>query len=189
MITVLSILFGVLCMPCKYSRAFVPTSPNSIRNFAIRNAISKSALLACNENDANTKFSGYAFDRRCALNALFSTATLLTSNLANADDTFESIAERASRISKSVEEEEEKTKPIVTTATEQPNDSRTVYDFSLPVAGEQISFSDLIHQEFIPQEEGIPDQVKVKAILVVNIKQDDPIARKNIAEFISLASK
>ena len=30
---------------------------------------------------------------------------------------------------------------------------------------------------------------KVKAILVVNMKQDDPIARKNIPELISLASK
>ena len=34
-----------------------------------------------------------------------------------------------------------------------------------------------------------PDGTAVMAILVVNIKQDDPIARQNIPELIALASK
>jgi hypothetical protein len=54
-------------------------------------------------------------------------------------------------------------------------------DFTVPVAGEIVSFGDLVKQN--------EAKTKVKAILVVNIKQDDPIARKNIPEFISLASK
>lgn len=65
-----------------------------------------------------------------------------------------------------------------------------------------LPFDKLIGQEFTETSvvvkasaEGEEDRTvvkkdaKVKAILVVNMKQDDPIARKNIPELISLASK
>ena len=91
---------------------------------------------------------------------------------------FSTIASRAAKISQAIDEEKESSaapapKPIP--------DGRTAYDFSLPVAGETVSFGDLVKQN--------EDKSKAKAILVVNIKQDDPVARKNIPEFISLASK
>jgi hypothetical protein len=56
-------------------------------------------------------------------------------------------------------------------------DTRTIYDFSLPIAGDSFDIKNLVQKD------------TVKAILVVNIKQDDPIARKNIPELIALASK
>jgi len=77
------------------------------------------------------------------------------------------------------------------------SDSRSAYDFSLPVAGKSIPFREFIKQENI-ESGGESDEEKktktkkgvlVKAILVVNMKQDDPIARKNIPELISLAAK
>lgn len=126
-----------------------------------------------------------------------------TSALAEEDDEgFASIAARAAKISKLVEAEEankDKEKLAAAAAV----DPRTVYDFSLPFAGESIPFQTAIKQEFyttrteIPAgpEEGAEAKViekkdaKVKAILVVNIKQDDPIARRNIPELITLAAK
>mmetsp|Transcript_19144 Transcript_19144/g.28675 ORF Transcript_19144/g.28675 Transcript_19144/m.28675 type:complete len:295 (+) Transcript_19144:144-1028(+) len=123
------------------------------------------------------------------------TATLSVGG-ASADEGFESIAARAANIAKIVEAEE------AIKDQEKENeakiaDSRTVYDFSVPVAGVNVPFMDLIKQEFITTElpgenegEVIKNtQAKVKAILVVNIKQDDPIARRNIPELISLAAK
>jgi hypothetical protein len=63
--------------------------------------------------------------------------------------------------------------------TQKSADSRTAYDFSLPVAGIQTPFQDIIRNQ----------NNTVKAVLVVNIKQDDPVARKNIPELIALAAK
>ena len=76
------------------------------------------------------------------------------------------------------------------------------------MVGEAVPFDQLIRQEFtevktenvvkVKNEDGsegtstvvdVKKDAKVKAILVVNMKQDDPIARKNIPELISLASK
>ncbi len=122
------------------------------------------------------------------------TATVTSVGEANADEGFESIAARAAKISKLVEAEEA-VKDQEKAA--QAADPRTVYDFSLPVAGVDVPFKDLVKQEFttteIPGEnEGeviTKSEAKVKAILVVNIKQDDPIARRNIPELISLAAK
>jgi hypothetical protein len=103
-------------------------------------------------------------------------------NAADDDDDeqldFSTIASRAAKISQALEEE------IESSAAPAPKpipDGRTAYDFALPVAGETVSFGDLVKQD--------DAKSKVKAVLVVNIKQDDPIARKNIPEFISLASK
>jgi hypothetical protein len=92
---------------------------------------------------------------------------------------FSAISSRASKISQEIEEAEEEK-----SSSSSPKvilDGRTAYDFSVPVAGELKSFGELVKQN--------DDKSKVKAILVVNMKQDDPIARKDIPEFISLASK
>merc|ERR1712238_430783 len=64
-------------------------------------------------------------------------------------------------------------------------DTRTAYDFGLPISGISIPFKEIIKQE-INDESG---QSKVKVILVSNMKEDDPVARKDIPEFISLAAK
>jgi glutathione peroxidase-family protein len=106
---------------------------------------------------------------------------------ANAEDdsgeSFASIAARTNKMSKNLG-----------SAAAPPPASRTsdktVYDFTLPVEGKDISFSDLIHQQSVGGEgEGSVTSKRVKAILVVNMKQDDPIARKTIPELISLATK
>jgi hypothetical protein len=109
---------------------------------------------------------------------------------AEEEEGYESIAARAASMAMKVEAEEEKKKELQAKIDADP---RTVYDFSLPIAGNSVPFTDLIKQEFYNAEvEGsseVKKDVKVKAILVVNIKQDDPIARKNIPELISLATK
>lgn len=81
------------------------------------------------------------------------------------------------------------------------DDKRTIYDFTLPVSGVEKNIADLVGQTFETQStsnsgdegaavgDGIKLGSKVKAILVVNIKQDDPLARKNIPELIELANK
>jgi hypothetical protein len=92
------------------------------------------------------------------------------------EEAFASIAARASKLAVEVGE---KTPTRVT----KTSDGRTAYDFSLPIEGEIVSFTDMIHQQY---EDGRP---KVKAVLVVNMKEDDPIARKDIPEFMSLASR
>ena len=124
---------------------------------------------------------------------------------------FESIAARAARVSREVAEAEEAEKAAEAEAEERRkeiaqkirDDKRTIYDFSLPVGGVSRSVAELIGQEFGGgtsvdggggdgwTDGGEVDKVgtRVKAILVVNIKQDDPIARKNIPELIALASK
>ncbi|KAG7362416.1 glutathione peroxidase [Nitzschia inconspicua] len=93
------------------------------------------------------------------------------------EESFASIAARASKLSTEVGE-----KASVMSAND--GDTRTAYDFELPVSGESVSFKDIVRQSL--DEDG---RSKVKAILVVNMKEDDPIARKDIPEFISLASK
>ena len=82
------------------------------------------------------------------------------------EESFASIAERASKLSNEVGE-----KTYVMTAND--GDTRTAYDFDLPVAGETISFKDIVRQSV--NDDGY---AKVKAILVVNMKEDDPFARK-----------
>ena len=91
---------------------------------------------------------------------------------ADEDDDFASIAARASKISQAMESEQPQSEN-----TFKSTDTRTIYDFSLPIAGDSVDIGALVQKG------------TVKAILVVNIKQDDPIARKNIPELIALAAK
>ncbi len=115
--------------------------------------------------------------------------------IANADDdeNFASIAARASKILKEVEAEEKAEEEVISEKASKYFDSRTVYDFKVPMSGEDVSFGDIIRQEFYEEKndsgEVVNKSVKCKAILVVNLKQDDPIARKDIPEFISMAAK
>jgi len=92
------------------------------------------------------------------------------------DEDFASIAARANKISKEIEQSTSNLGEIRKT-------EMTMYDFSLPIEGKDVPMMDLINQKF----DG--DNARVKAVLVVNIKQDDPIARKNIPELISLITK
>jgi len=110
------------------------------------------------------------------------------------DESFASIAARANKMSKEID----MTKPLKTSSMILPT-NKTVYDFSLPVAGENMKFEDIVRQKFTSKEtEQLKDKdgrsttyrdAQIKAILVVNIKQDDVVARKTIPELISLAAK
>lgn len=98
-----------------------------------------------------------------------------------AADDFESIASRAAAVSAQITSEEnaalaaqEERKSEL--ARQLKDDSRTIYDFELPVSGKSKTTRELVGEG-------------VKAILVVNIKQDDPLARKNIPELIALADR
>ena len=139
--------------------------------------------------------------RKAFLASIISTAAGVTAfaNSAHADDEgFASIAAKAASIAKTVEAVEDATDALEEARTRSSNDPRTAYEFSLPISGLDVSFEELVKQEFT-MVEGPPageneevtakKEAKVKAILVVNIKQDDPLARKNIPELISLASK
>jgi hypothetical protein len=95
------------------------------------------------------------------------------------EESFASLAARASLLSSDVGD-----KSPPSAALKRSDDTRTAYDFSLPVEGRDVPFKNMVHQEF--DEEGI---AKLKAILVVNMKEDDPTARKDIPEFIALAAK
>jgi hypothetical protein len=148
-------------------------------------------------------------------------STILTNGISKdafaQEEGFESIAARAAQMAKVAEQMDETDKDSASKSTQRTNtntqlttDARTMYDFSLPVAGTDVPLFDLIKQEFYDEQvKNGPDEevgtssssssspssstmkrdARVKAILVVNIKQDDPVARKNIPELISLAAK
>lgn len=90
-------------------------------------------------------------------------------------ESFASIAARANQISKEVDAAPQ-TSQIRKT-------DKTLYDFDIPVEGKVKPMMEVVQQQFGGAS------AKVKAVLVVNIKQDDPVARKNIPELISLATK
>jgi glutathione peroxidase-family protein len=124
-----------------------------------------------------------AAGRRSAIACLLAGGgSLLVSPAADAaaveDSSFEDIASRANQISKDLDKQA--TQTIMTTRKME----QTAYDFSLPVEGRATPFRDIIRQE--TSRDG---DLKVKAILVVNIKQDDVVARKTIPGLIELASK
>jgi glutathione peroxidase len=96
----------------------------------------------------------------------------------SSDESFASIAARANKMSKEIDS----AKPMTVNSMIQPTD-KTAYDFSLPVAGVLLPFQDIIRQDFREED------AKIKAIIVANMKQDDPVARKTIPQLISLAAK
>jgi glutathione peroxidase-family protein len=117
------------------------------------------------------------------LGGVFGTPSRAANAAEDGNESFASIAERTNKMSKNVG-----------SASAPPPSRRTsdktAYDFTFPVAGTAIPFADLIQQQSAsPDGDPNSKSKKVKAILVVNIKQDDPIARKTIPELISLATK
>lgn len=151
--------------------------------------------FASTNDESGDLSSSTTFGRRSVLWSGFTAAaaTAFPSAVVASDD-YESVAARAAALAKKVQEEESFGSP--TTVEPVVADDRTAYDFSLPVKGEQVKFFDLVRQEKLGGAVGDDGKeivsgggVKVKAVLVVNMKQDDPIARKNIPELISLAAK
>lgn len=127
-----------------------------------------------------TRKDGNGHDsRRSFLSSIVGGCVLLSSVpvFAEEEESFASIAARAAKLSSDVGEKT----PL---AAPKSDDPRTAYDFSLPVAGETVEFRDIVKQVY--DDEG---RSRVKAILVINMKEDDPIARKDIPELISLATK
>ncbi|CAB9512417.1 Glutathione peroxidase 1 [Seminavis robusta] len=108
---------------------------------------------------------------------LFSAMIPPTASLAAETESFAEIAARANKISKEME-----SAPSI---SEVRKTDKTMYDFSLPVEGADKSLLDVVRQQF----DDAGNNAKVKAVLVVNIKQDDPVARKDIPELISLVTK
>ena len=136
---------------------------------------------------ATTALHG-AIDRRSAVvSAILSNMAVFPSY---ADDDFANIAARAQRISEQVDS----SRPPMTSSTILSTD-KTAYDFTLPVSNKAVNFKDLVQQNFVELGGGDDDNSvkvqdsKVKAIIVVNIKQDDPVARKDIPELMSLATR
>jgi len=137
-------------------------------------------------------------ERRTFLNsgaaALLSMASFSQSAVADDGSSVESIASRAARLTKTVEDEQrnaleeaELASPTTVQPSTSPNaDSRTIYDFDLPVNGLRNTMTELVGRK----DKGSSSDVKQpRVVLFVNIKQDDVVARKNIPELIALASR
>ncbi|KAL7573618.1 hypothetical protein ACA910_008752 [Epithemia clementina (nom. ined.)] len=146
----------------------------------------------CQRTEQQTKRRQVLFQGASGLLATIlattTTGWMTTGTAAFADDSststptsssFADISARANQISLKMDQEALAQNTGTIRATTQ-----TAYDFTLPVQGEAVKFADLIGQEFYPD-----GNVKVKAILVVNMKQDDPVARKTIPELMALATK
>jgi len=185
--------------------AFVPSNPAKSATSALQ--MKAPSTPEHNEN-GNKVTKSIASTRKAFLASLITTSVsagmAVTAN-ADDDESFASIAARAASMAQKVEKDEDEASAM---RAKIDSDPRTAYDFSLPMVGEAVPFDQLIRQEFtevktenvvkVKNEDGsegtstvvdVKKDAKVKAILVVNMKQDDPIARKNIPEFISLASK
>ena len=191
-------MFRQLCLILLWSAScagFVPQSTASLRPLhqTILSAYDKEDWRTLPVDDAQQQqqqAQDVQVQRRQVLTGLGSAMTVFLvggANPALADDadattttseeSFASIAARASQISKEIDKENAQA------AANVRKSEKTAYDFELPIEGNAVKFADVIKQEFYD------DGVKVKAILVVNIKQDDPVARKTIPELISLATK
>jgi glutathione peroxidase-family protein len=98
------------------------------------------------------------------------------------DESFASIAARASSLSKEAGD-----RAVTSNMNAADGDTRTAYDFDLPIGGEPVRFEKIIRQSIDDQTGQRSSTVRV--ILVVNMKEDDPIARKDIPELMSLAAR
>ena len=174
---VLSIFLAFLVTTLSSSSAFAPIPMSTSTRTFVTSASARYANNNLSSEDDNT------IDRRLFLGiTLGGAAASFVPQSAFAaeggdDESFASIAARASKLSSDIGEKTAATQVV-------SDDPRTAYDFSLPIQGDQVPFEQIIKQE--KNDEGIS---KVKAVLVVNMKQDDPIARKDIPEFIALAAK
>ena len=152
-------------------------------NTGIRTASSVLLSKSIGENDESIDNRRSFLARSTASIVGLATAatTLSPAAMAEEEESFASIAARANKLSIDAGD---RAATVAATINNGQGDTRTAYDFELPVEGKSVKFGDLIGQQV--DEEG---RKKVKVILVSNMKEDDPIARKDIPEFISLASK
>lgn len=176
-----SFLGFLFCMP-GITVALVPLSFHANAGSATTRIEPSSILLA---GSTSSDDESSLLDRRKTIIGLLATGGGLLSSASNAlaaegddESSFASIASRASKLSKELDKEASQA------AISQRTTDKTVYDFELPVDGTLLPFSQVINQGTTPDGD-----VRVKAILVTNMKQDDPIARKTIPQLISLASK
>jgi len=144
-----------------------------------------STKIQMNDRSSSENMEGLE-GRRGFMSSLLTSGAIVWSLNSEGALAEETIAERAARISRELGESE--SKDVIDTKIAPPADSdqvviadkkkdgRTLYDFSIPIAGKDTPLKSIVG----------PD---AKAVLVVNIKQDDPYARKNIPSLISLASK
>ena len=162
--------------------SFTPTTRSSTFGAAHSTALFQTHDNSNNNNNNNEEPVSSTSSRRNVVSALGLAgasgivSALTGPNVALAEeDSFAEIAARANRISKDIEQS--------TPVSEVRKTDKTMYDFSLPVEGKQVPIKDILRQSF----DG--ENARVKAVLVVNIKQDDPVARKDIPELISLVTK
>lgn len=201
----LSFLAGVGCflttMP-KLASSYCSSSSFLPASIDATAATTRLCAASGNNNDVDV-VERRTSSRRSVLSscasALAFAATTVPANAAS--DDYERIAAKAAALAKRVESEENAFGNIEAKLKSDDDpavaDDRTAYDFSLPVKGEDVTFYDLIKQ--VKTTDGSnsdgddgkssSSSVKVKAVLVVNIKQDDPIARKDVPELIGLAAK
>lgn len=113
---------------------------------------------------------------------------------------FADIAARAQRLSQQVDA----ARPATTSSTILAT-NKTIYDFTLPIAGSTEPFQKIVRQQQTSATVAVEggeaaenDEINklvrfrdgpIKAIIVVNIKQDDPVARKDIPELMAIATK
>ena len=174
---------SLLLLGASLATAFVPSKIVPSRTTLPSLSVSEND---CEEEEEGVQKSEFPSDRRSFISSTIGLVggSMLASRPDPAfadgneeEESFASIAARASKLSTTVSD----TQAEVMRRTA---DDKSAYDFSLPIKGEDVPFKDVINQEF--DEDG---RAKVKAILVVNMKEDDPISRTNIPEFISLAAK
>lgn len=188
--------------------------PNSVcKSRSISTSLSAQRDASISKDDTSTTTTNCNSNRRAFLTTAASSAIIFSNTLpAFADeDSFAEIAARAAKVSKEVTEAEAAKDAADAAAAERRNeavqklkdDKRTIYDFTLPINGKAREVAEILDQTFDSGDGGdgwsdggeeVTDYgttlgTRVKAILVVNIKQDDPIARKNIPELIALVSK
>lgn len=199
-----------LCPPTRISTQLRAKDPSSSSPTPLASASGSSSRRAFLATSAIILTSG---------NALFPAYADEQDNVeppSSSSDAFESIAARAARVSQEVTQSEiaqqladdEANQRRIDLAQKLKDDIRTIYDFTLPVNGKAREISELIGQTFSDGSSGdgwtdggegessTPGRMnggrvgtRVKAILVVNMKQDDPIARKNIPELIELVTR
>jgi len=172
----LSFFLAVVALMGFSSEAFQSTSSSGIRT-ASPVLYSKAIREQNEENSVDDRRSFLA--RGTA--GIVGLASAASSARAEEEESFASIAARANKLSIDAGD---RAATAAATINNGKGDTRTAYDFELPVEGKSVKFGDLIRQQV--DEEG---RSKVKVILVSNMKEDDPIARKDIPEFISLAAK
>jgi len=180
---------------------------------------SPSVLLSFRGDDDSTASSRRAFLVATTATSsilLIPSSSNYNANAAEiAEQKEETIAERAARVAREVDAAELARLTEEGVLSEQrrkddisdklKSDARSIYDFTLPINGKSREVAEILGQTFSAGRASVgwgddggesetvlaegKEGTRIKAILVVNMKQDDPIARKNIPELIELSNK